>query len=846
MSGVCEMYENVKRTFTLKIDFVADESYVLIDATNTDHVKTRKVTFANHRQDMEAESIYSNNDTDIAEIEKQYSVRGIQRGRPFSAPTYRSRPVVKKKPRVQSGTQRAAPKPKKAQPPKPKKFLAVKKSPRSRSASESSVKSPRNKKSESESSSGERSKNKSRSRSSSLSSRSRSRSRSKSNSSDYSSVSSRSSSSTRTRSRSPKVKLDHQLKDTNNVKIREWLKEKNKEYRKIQRQKRNEAKKKLKEKQEEEEKRQAKFEKSEVAVKQWTENKKREAQLIRKKNREERAKSNQSFETVSTQDTQQKSNKTKDNAADKNINDRNDNAKERVKTAKLRQPPTKPPQPKIRSRPKTAVANQKKEETKEEPPSKEEEEKKKRISYDEWVAQKRKQDQEDMKKAMKRKAEQLRKSDPEIDDVISKVGQNRISKIKEGKKRIDTGVKKIDDKANAGFKENLNDETQGAKGDKPKYQPVDSEKSKPKQQKKVVKKKVKGAKVPMPPQRAASPAFLAQPVPPATPKPEVPSERKQKVKHAERSWDYFSDYVWEKLNETDGDMQRPEPQGSDKPDPGPRDESAANSSTSGKQTQEPHKQDGDDAKLSDDEKKDFEKDHKPSEDKVDEANKVDETDQTNELQDLKKELDSDEEIKKSDDDGNSIASTSENDYDNRMKSTSEEDASGKESEKSQNSNNENETKESEGQSEPWSSDSEKETDRDKDKNKSQYLDRKTPEYQSKETKGNDPEADETGVNQEDVHDSNSDSDTTEQNEEDEQMQRRTVRPRTGKVRKRIDDDDEYLIKNQSKENLNDKSNESDIERKKNEILVPDREENERKEDSSENEPVGTFLTEPVE
>ena len=487
---------------------------MLIDATNRDQVKTRRVTFSNPHHDVEAESVYSNTDTDIAEIEKQFSVRSILRSRPFSAPLYRRRPVTKRKPRnVHSEIQKTGVKANGLLPLKLKKLSVVRKFPRSRSASESSVKSARSKKRESSRSSSrcssrERTK-RSRSRSSSQDSRLRTSS-SEGKRYSYSSASSRSSSSSRSRSRSPKVKLDHQLKITNNVKIKEWLKEKNKEYRKMKKQERKEAKKKLKEKQEEEEKRQEKLEKSEIAVKQWIQAKKLEAKLIRKKNRKERSKSNQLFEGASSPDKPEHVPKTKEDGGGPCTKEK---TKVRTMSAKPRLPSCKQPTPKTRARPKTAQANAKKmEKVEEENTNKEDEEKKKRISYDEWIASKRKQDEENIKKALKEK-EEFRKSDPEMEKVISKIGQ-RIDKVKETKRRVDSDMKKIDNKSNEGLKEK-NKEATETKENKRKHQLNPNESKK---QKNCSKKVIQEARASIPPKIAASPPVKTRPVPPSIPK----------------------------------------------------------------------------------------------------------------------------------------------------------------------------------------------------------------------------------------------------------------------------------------------------------------------------------------
>ena len=73
------------------------------------------------------------------------------------------------------------------------------------------------------------------------------------------------------------------------------------------------------------------------------------------------------------------------------------------------------------------------------------------MSYDQWVMQKRKQDQKKMEMEEKHKQEQLSKSDPDLNKIIPDIAKKRVHNVLEGKKRIDTGVKRIDDKLNKKF-----------------------------------------------------------------------------------------------------------------------------------------------------------------------------------------------------------------------------------------------------------------------------------------------------------------------------------------------------------------------------------------------------------
>ena len=191
--------------------------------------------------------------------------------------------------------------------------------------------------------------------------------------------------------------------------------------------------------------------------------------------------------------------------------------------------------------------------------------------------------------------------------VVTDQARRRIEKIKSGQKRIDTGIKSIDDEANKSLDERLAEKEKAADDD----QPITDAKQIPAH----MWRKMPGEKAPQrpssarpasakPPARAGRPRPSsakpglsvpdpkrsgASPIPtkagpgdrpsssassrpyspkrrpPSPDKPNVVSEAYQKVKYQQASWDDFSEYVWEKLNDEEGG-ERPEPQGSDSPD----------------------------------------------------------------------------------------------------------------------------------------------------------------------------------------------------------------------------------------------------------------------------------------
>ena len=72
-----------------------------------------------------------------------------------------------------------------------------------------------------------------------------------------------------------------------------------------------------------------------------------------------------------------------------------------------------------------------------------------RISYDDWVKKKREDDVDKKKNAERQK--QMAKSDPELERIIPALGKKRIEDKLNSRKRIDTGIKKFDDKVNKSF-----------------------------------------------------------------------------------------------------------------------------------------------------------------------------------------------------------------------------------------------------------------------------------------------------------------------------------------------------------------------------------------------------------
>jgi hypothetical protein len=79
----------------------------------------------------------------------------------------------------------------------------------------------------------------------------------------------------------------------------------------------------------------------------------------------------------------------------------------------------------------------------------EEKEKKARTSYDAWLITKRKEDVEKRREAQRQK--EMAKSDPDMECIVPELARKRINRIKNGKKRIDTGMRSIDSQENSRF-----------------------------------------------------------------------------------------------------------------------------------------------------------------------------------------------------------------------------------------------------------------------------------------------------------------------------------------------------------------------------------------------------------
>ncbi|MEW8548449.1 MAG: hypothetical protein AB2693_33520 [Candidatus Thiodiazotropha sp.] len=72
-----------------------------------------------------------------------------------------------------------------------------------------------------------------------------------------------------------------------------------------------------------------------------------------------------------------------------------------------------------------------------------------RMSYDDWLKKKRRDDSAKRKEDMRSK--ELAKSDPELDRIIPALAKKRVENVLNSRKRVDTGIKQFDEKANKSF-----------------------------------------------------------------------------------------------------------------------------------------------------------------------------------------------------------------------------------------------------------------------------------------------------------------------------------------------------------------------------------------------------------
>ncbi|KAL3841625.1 hypothetical protein ACJMK2_019739 [Sinanodonta woodiana] len=283
--------------------------------------------------------------------------------------------------------------------------------------------------------------------------------------------------------------IDHHIKYSDNEILKKWLKEKDKQYRK------QKAKERAKKREEHEK---AVLEANEVfkrmmeseqIVKEWMTEKKKEA-ILHRKEKKQKKQEDKDLKKVNIslpgkglatrpqsapprhRSKQQGLSKSNMNEADLKGEETQEHVREQIHEERLIEEEGKqsktakdghlPPQTKFmykrpvagnikfkmpqkeRSKGETERKKGDKKETSNEDKSDEA-----RMSYDQWLLRKRKEDTE--KKVEAERKKELTKSDSELEQIIPEMARRRIENIKNKKKRVDTGIKKIDDELNASF-----------------------------------------------------------------------------------------------------------------------------------------------------------------------------------------------------------------------------------------------------------------------------------------------------------------------------------------------------------------------------------------------------------
>ena len=256
-------------------------------------------------------------------------------------------------------------------------------------------------------------------------------------------------------------KTDNHIKDSGNPKLLRWLKEKDKEHRKKakeeRRQKREEREKTVLEANE-------KFEKrleAQKIYKKWVDEKNKEIAKQEKQKRKEVK------QFLKAQEEKEKSTEISIRPKSAPLNRRDPAGGIRVEgnsstNVNVKTTPHPPASKFIYKRPVAGRIKLKisdKEPEKARPQSAhagnvsngEDTARRQRMSYDDWISRKRRDDQKKKNLIERRKREEMSKSDPELSKIIPNIAKKRIHNILEGKKRVDSGFKEYDKEANEKF-----------------------------------------------------------------------------------------------------------------------------------------------------------------------------------------------------------------------------------------------------------------------------------------------------------------------------------------------------------------------------------------------------------
>ena len=367
-------------------------------------------------------------------------------------------------------------------------------------------------------------------------------------------------SSERSRQRSAsRERSDHRLKNTENEKILDWLKKKEKMQKTKYREERKERKKKKDEQKQEDQKKQDREKQSDKKVKVWMDKKKKEYRLLSKRDRETHRALNRGGELpasdniVTAVELDKVKEEHKPNCQILATTTSNDSSvklvvctcgfvegkgvQRRVKTYNInRQKSAGPRIPRAKSPKKAERTSQSSSN-----------ENSLKLSYDDWLKSKENETHERKKINMKGSP-----VDVSTDELITDIGQKRFDmelKIEHDAtvEQKELAVRPTSSMSNAAV-------DSGSARDLMTPTPSETIKSPVS-----IKNRPKSGR---PPTAVAikSPASSAEPI---TPRPKTPvTSAYQKVKRERKSWEDFADNVWKQVNED----ERPEPQGSDNPD----------------------------------------------------------------------------------------------------------------------------------------------------------------------------------------------------------------------------------------------------------------------------------------
>ena len=254
------------------------------------------------------------------------------------------------------------------------------------------------------------------------------------------------------------IGLETHLKNSNNPALRKWVKEKDKEYRRKKTEERKKKREEREEKQAQENKKKEISDKGQEKVKEWMVKKRKEAYITAKEERrrkkleaeeEERRRSMlPDYSGIFKTRSLDKPNETADDV-EKDVDSASTVPLAQSKFVYKRAVSGRVRLMKLQQESKENTKKSEKEKREMEKKLEEEKAKKMRVSYDQWLIQKRETEYTKRQEAARQR--ELAKSDPELERIIPEVARRRINNIKNSRKRIDTGLFSPNEKINKSF-----------------------------------------------------------------------------------------------------------------------------------------------------------------------------------------------------------------------------------------------------------------------------------------------------------------------------------------------------------------------------------------------------------